>query len=226
MLNSILTLFDASGAVTIAGLLLCTLSSLLLGTAAALLYLYRNSATKGFVVTLAVLPAVVQLVIMLVNGNLGTGVAVAGAFSLVRFRSAPGSAREILGIFLAMAIGLATGMGYLGIALLFLVVVGAAILLLTGSRFGEAGASERALKILIPESLDYTNVFDDLFAAYTTRCELIRVKTTNLGSMYELNYQLALKDPAAEKKFLDELRCRNGNLNITCARQTMGKDAL
>ena len=226
MLNSILTLFDAGGGITLPGLLLCTAASIALGLAAAAVYMYKNTYTKGFVLTLAILPAVVQLVIMLVNGNLGTGVAVAGAFSLVRFRSAAGSAREILAIFLAMALGLATGMGYLGIAALFLAVVGLVILLLAKTRFGEPQAAVRQLRVLIPENLDYTDVFDDLFTVYCEKNELERVKTTNLGSMFELQYTVTLRNPAAEKQFLDALRCRNGNLTITCARGCAGKEAL
>ena len=226
MLKNVLTLFEATGAVTLPGLLVCTLSALLLGVAAAFIYMYRNTFSKGFVLTLAILPAVVQLVIMLVNGNLGTGVAVAGAFSLVRFRSAPGSAREILGIFLAMAIGLAAGMGYLGIAVIFLSVTGAMQLLLISLRFGDTSASERSLRVVIPENLDYVHVFDDLFARYCLQTELVRVKTTNLGSMYELQYQIRLKRADEEKQLLDAIRCRNGNLNITCGHTAAGKEAL
>ena len=212
MLNSIL----AEGVITPSGLLICTLASLILGLLSAVLYMFRNTYTKGFVTALVLLPAIVQMVITLVNGNLGTGVAVMGAFSLVRFRSAPGGAREICAIFLAMALGLATGMGYIGLAQV----------LLTITSFGECSAGEKELKITIPESLDYNGVFDDLFGIYTRSCELVRVRTTNMGSLYELQYHITLRDQAEEKEFIDALRCRNGNLGITCGRMPMNKDAL
>lgn len=195
-------------------IILCTLSSLILGAAAAI-YCYKNTYTKSFVVTLALLPAMVQIVIMLVNGNLGAGVAVMGAFSLVRFRSVPGSAREIGSLFFAMALGLATGMGYLGYAVLFLLMIGIANILLYSTSFAAPKLIDRELKITIPESLDYEGVFDDLFDKYTTRHELLHVKTSNMGSLYELCYLVRLKDTGINKNFLDEIRCRNGNLNIT-----------
>lgn len=207
-------------------IILCTLSSLILGAAAAAIYCYKNTYTKSFVVTLALLPAIVQIVIMLVNGNLGAGVAVMGAFSLVRFRSVPGSAREIGSLFFAMALGLATGMGYLGYAVLFLLMIGIANILLYSTSFAAPKLIDRELKITIPESLDYEGVFDDLFDKYTTRHELLHVKTSNMGSLYELCYLVRLKDTGINKNFLDEIRCRNGNLNITCGRLSTVRDEL
>lgn len=225
MLTSIL-LTTETGAVSLSGFLLCTVCALVLGIISACIYMYRNTYSKSFVITLALLPAMVQVVIMLVNGNLGTGVAVMGAFSLVRFRSVPGSAREISAIFLAMAIGLATGMGYVGTAAIFLVVIGLAQIVLFAIGFGEQKASQKELKITIPESLDYSGIFDDLFQKYTRGAELVRVRTTNMGSLYELQYHITLKNIAAEKKFIDELRCRNGNLNISCGKVPTAKDEL
>lgn len=221
MLDSIL-----SGSLTAGTYLLCTGASLALGILGALVYMYKNTYSKGFAVTLCLLPAVVQLVILLVNGNIGAGVAVAGAFSLVRFRSAPGTAREILAIFCAMAVGLATGMGYLLVAALFLLVIGLATLALVSTHFGEASAQEKQLKITIPENLDYAGLFDAEFAAFTARAELVRVKTTNLGSLFELQYRIRLKNEMEEKRFLDALRVKNGNLNITCGRMPSGKEEL
>lgn len=221
MLNSILT-----GSITWYSLLICTGASLLFGIAAALVYMFRSSYSKSFVVTLALLPAVVQIVIMLVNGNLGTGVAVMGAFGLVRFRSAPGGAKEIGSIFLAMAIGLATGTGYIGIAAVFLVIYSLADILLTAIKFGERSPLEKELKITIPESLDYNGIFDDLFKEYTKKAELVRVKTTNMGSLYELTYNIVVSDISREKEFIDKIRCRNGNLNIVCGRVPVGKEEL
>ena len=215
MLNSILTETVSSG-ITLPQLVICTLSSLGLGLALAFLHTYRNTSSRNFVMTLAILPAVVQAVIMLVNGNLGTGVAVMGAFGLVRFRSAPGNAREIGSVFLAMAIGLATGMGYLGIAVFLLIIIGAAILVL----------AQKELKVTIPENLDYAGIFDDLFEKYTKRAVLMKVRTTNMGSLYELCYRIELKKEEEEKAMLDDIRCRNGNLTIVCGRIAENREEL
>lgn len=212
--------------ITAAGFFACTLASLILGALIAGMSMIRSRYSKSFLITLATLPAIVQVVIMLVNGNVGTGVAVMGAFSLVRFRSVPGSAKEITNLFLAMAVGLATGMGYIGIAAVLTVLLCGLQVLYTLLRVGEPRKTEKLLKITIPENLDYTGVFDDLFAAYTTGAQLLRVKTTNLGSLFQLHYRITLRDPAKEKAFLDELRCRNGNLDILLGRMdAMGEDS-
>ena len=173
--------------ITLIAFAACMAVSLALGFGIAFLCMYKTRYTQSFVVTLAIIPAVVQMVIMLVNGNIGAGVAVAGAFSLVRFRSAPGSAREIGMIFLAMAIGLATGMGYVVLAVLFFVVMAAFVLALSTLRFGAGNEQERELKITIPENLDYEGLFDDLFETYTRSARLERVKTSNMGTLYELD---------------------------------------
>ena len=162
---------------------------------------------------------------MMVNGNIGAGVAVAGAFGLIRFRSAPGSAKEISLVFLATAIGLATGMGYVWVAAAFFVILTLFYLLLMKAGFGAGAADERELKITITESLDYDGLFDDLFEKYTRRTELTRVKTTNMGTLYELSYTVVLNDPGTTKAFLDELRTRNGNLTIVCGKPVL-KEAL
>ncbi len=223
MLESI---FPSSGSLPLGGLLIATLISLAMGLGVAWLYMYKNEYNRSFVLTLALLPAMVQVVILLVNGSVGTGVAVLGAFSLVRFRSIPGGAREIGSIFFAMALGLATGMGYIFVAVLFLLVVGGASLLLTLSPFGQHKEELKELKITIPENLEYEGMFDDLFSAYTDKAELIRVKTTNMGSLFELCYHVALKQPGIQKEFLDQLRTRNGNLAIGCGRLPTAKDEL
>lgn len=214
MLNSIL-----GTELTLTSFLICSGISLLLGVGTALVAGYRSRSTQSLAVTLAILPAVVQAVIMLVNGSIGAGIAVAGAFSLVRFRSAPGTAREIAAIFLAMAIGLATGMGYVGLAVLLFLILAGAMLVLTVLRFGQKEDAGRILKITIPEDLDYDELFDDLFERYTTAHTLEKVKTTNMGTLYELRYRITLRQEPVPKVFLDELRCRNGNLNITCCRE-------
>lgn len=200
--------------------LLCLAVSLVLGLIMAAAYRWKNEHTKSFLITIALLPAVVCVVIMMVNGNIGAGVAVAGAFSLVRFRSAPGSAKEIVTIFLAMGAGLIAGMGYLGFAGLFTVIMCIVFLLYNFwvNRSADAQKTEKVMKITIPEDLDYTNVFDDIFEEYTSKNELIAVKTTNMGSMFRLTYNITLRDAAKEKQMIDRIRERNGNLEITVSR--------
>ena len=206
--------------------LICLAAALVLGVVVACVYMYRNVYSKSFVVTLALLPAIVQTVILLVNGNLGVGVAVMGTFSLVRFRSIPGTAREIAAVFFAMAVGLATGMGFVFYAAVFTLVIGAAMIVYNISKFGEGNGNRRTLKVVIPEDLDYAGIFDDLFAEYTREATLERVQSTNLGSLFELKYTITLKDSSKEKELLDKIRQRNGNLNITCGRVAAGKEEL
>lgn len=204
--------------ITLSVFAICTAVSLALGIGTALVSMFKSRSSQSFAVALAVLPAVVQVVIMLVNGNIGAGVAVAGAFSLVRFRSAPGSAREIGYVFLSMAIGLATGMGYVVLAAVFFAIIAAVMLLLAATNFGNRHDSERVLKITIPENLDYDGLFDDLFEKYTKSHELVKVRTSNMGTLYELQYRIVLKSAQPPKSFIDDIRCRNGNLNIICGR--------
>ncbi|MBO7668498.1 MAG: DUF4956 domain-containing protein [Firmicutes bacterium] len=211
--------------ITIQSFLICTAVSAALGLLSALLYKYKNQATQSFMITLAILPVVVQTVIMLVSGNIGAGVAVAGAFSLVRFRSAPGSAREIAAVFTVMAIGIATGMGYIALAGILFAVIALFQLALCSANFGGGDGNERTLKITIPEDLDYEGIFDDVFAEYTKSARLDSVKTSNLGTLYELKYAITLKENSVPKAFIDELRTRNGNLNIVCGR-VQTKEAL
>lgn len=216
-------LFDTDMTAVIAPgqFLLCVAAALVLGVIIALSYTHRTRYTKSFVVTLALLPAVVCVVIMMVNGNVGAGVAVAGAFSLVRFRSVPGTAREIGMLFLAMGAGLIAGMGYLAYALLFTVVLCAAFILYSHLDLGAKKNADvyKVLTVTMPEDLDYTAVFDDIFERYTRSHELIRVKTTNMGSLFRLTYHITLSNPAREKEMIDAIRCRNGNLEIAVSRQ-------
>lgn len=226
MLSSLLV-EQTSETVTLIDLLLCTSASVLLGLLVALIHMYRNVYTKNFVITLAVLPVLVQLVIMLVNGNLGTGMAVLGAFSLIRFRSVAGGAREITSIFWSMGIGLATGMGYIGYIVIFSVITSILVIILQGTHFGENNkVAEREIKITIPEDLDYPELFDDIFEKFTYQYSMESVRTTNMGSLYELRYRLKLRDVALEKNLLDELRVRNGNLPIVSGKVATAKDEL
>ena len=207
-----------NGTITGASFMIATLCSLAIGLFIAFMYTIKSSYSRSYIITLALLPAIVQMVIMLVNGNIGAGVAVAGAFSLVRFRSAPGTGKEITSIFLAMAVGLATGMGYIGIAAIFAVIITIANLILMGSGFGSGSAEEKTLKITVPEGLDFEGIFDDIFARYTTKAELCEVKTSGMGSLYKLNYSIIMRNRASTKGMIDEMRQRNGNLEISCSR--------
>ena len=211
--NSIITsgesLTFATGAI-IAGV------ALVLGIISAFVYMYKSYCSKNFAVTLALLPPIVAMLIIMVNGNLGTGIAVVGVFSLVRFRSQPGNSREILAIMLSMAIGLACGTGYVTFAVFGAIFVCVIWLILFSTSFGSTAKKE--LKIDIPENLDYEGLFDDIFNEYTTRRELIAVKTVQMGSVYELRYQITLKRNTNEKDLLDALRARNGNLPLQIGR--------
>ena len=218
---------DLTAVISVTDFLLCLVASLVIGILMAFAYMYRTRYTKSFVVTLALLPAVVCVVIMMVNGNVGTGVAVAGAFSLVRFRSVPGTAKEICTLFLAMGAGLIAGMGYLGFALLFTAVMCIMFVLYNRLDFGTKKNSQifKTFTITIPEDLDYSGIFDDIFSEFTTSHDLVRVKSTNMGSMFKLTYNVMLRDVTREKEMIDKIRCRNGNLEIAVSKQeTVGTE--
>ncbi len=225
MFNEIFTgIFNTTTtmSITITDFFICMATSILLGIFMAKIYSFKERSSKGFVVTLALLPIAVTMVIIMVNGNIGAGVAVAGAFSLVRFRSVPGTAKEIVAIFTAMCTGLTIGMGYIGFAVLFSVVACVFALLLNTTNFGEEKEnSNRTLQITIPESLNYTNVFDDIFSKHAKKSRLVSAKTTNMGSLFKLSYEIELKDIKQEKEFVDELRTRNGNLEIVIGKQEL-----
>ncbi len=216
MLDSILNQ-AGTGMITLGlkGMLLCSIASIALGIVIAATYMICSEKySKNFVITLTVLPILVMSVIMMVNGNLGTGVAIVGAFSLIRFRSIPGTSKEIGTIFFAMATGLATGMGYIGFAAIITVLVGALMIVLCKTGFGDKKDETLQLKIVIPENLNFNGAFDDIFQKYTNKSKLDKVKTTNLGSMFELNYLVNLKKDADQKAMIDEIRVRNGNLTV------------
>ncbi len=212
------SIIDSTNGMTISNVVLLTVCSIIFGLLLSVTYMSKGKYTKSFAITLVILPAVVQIVIMMVNGSVGTGVAIAGAFGLVRFRSQPANAKEISVIFLAMAIGLTNAMGYLTYALFATIVFCILLFVLDHSRFGETKQRIREIKITIPESLDYTNVFDDLFAEYLKTVSLERVKTTNMGSMFELTYMAEFASETRQKEFIDAVRCRNGNLTVLVAR--------
>ncbi|MBR4394053.1 MAG: DUF4956 domain-containing protein [Oscillospiraceae bacterium] len=213
-----------AGSFSVGLYLLCLLFAGLCGAITALALSRENTASRSFLISLVVLPIIVTTVILMVNGNVGTGIAVAGAFSLVRFRSAAGKARDISAIFLVMTAGLACAAGYIAIALLFTVIASGVILLL--SRVPMSCDRFVALHITVPESVHFAGAFDDLFAQYTKTWKLTKAKTSNMGSLYKLDYLIEMKEPAAVQEFLDALRCRNGNLEIAILNDTQGGDEL
>ncbi len=219
MLTSVIeSMAQTATSMSIQEAVICMIAALVLGLVIAGVYMLTGTYSANFVVSLVVLPVLVQGVIIMVNGNLGTSVAVLGAFGLIRFRSVPGSSRDIVSIFFSMAIGLAAGMGQLGYAAILTGVVAVVLVVLHFVRFGEGKGSEQQLKIVIPENLDYTGIFDDVFREFLRSYSLTRVKTTNLGTMYELTYMIRMKDMNRQKEMIDEIRCRNGNLTIVCGR--------
>lgn len=213
MFKSILSTTTASS-LSIQTVIICWVTAIALGLVIAYVHKITSKHTTSFLLSLAILPVLVQIVIMMVNGNLGNSVAILGAFGLIRFRSMPGNAKEIVSIFWAMAIGLAIGMGQILFAICITAVVAIAIIVMNKFNFGEKEREKRNLKIVMPENLDYTTVFDDIFTKYLDQYDLEKVKTTNMGSMYEMQYEVKLKKEVNEKDFIDDIRVRNGNLTV------------
>ena len=216
MLESIL--IDTTATITMIDCLICIFVSIILGGVISFTHKYTTKTNSNFLLTLAVLPTLVQVIILLINGNLGTSLAVAGAFSLIRFRSMPGNSKEIISVFWAMAVGLALGMGYVAYSAIITVIVSILVIILSKILYKVQDMTERKLKVLIPENLDYEDVFNDIFTKYTNKNELIKVKTTNMGSMYELVFIVSIKKEMREKDFIDEIRCRNGNMLVMLER--------
>lgn len=211
MFESILS--SDSGTFSITSELICLGVALVLGTLVALTHAAEGKANKRFLTTLAIMPMLVQVVITMVNGNLGTSVAVLGTFSLIRFRSIKSNARELLSIFFVMAIGLSLGMGQVLFAVVFTVIVCLVLLITDRLPFGE-NKNLKQLKIIVPEDLDYEKMFDKIFEQYTNSHELIKSKTTNMGSLYELVYEAEMKNDASGREFMDDIRTKNGNLKV------------
>lgn len=212
MLNSIF--LSSTSSIEISSILVCSITSIILGVLIALTHKQTSNYNKNFLVTISILPLLVETIIIMVNGNLGTSVAIMGAFSLVRFRSLPGTSKEILSVFFAMTIGLATGMGHLLFALIITIIGCLGLLIFSKITLFDQNKKDKLLKITIPENLDYTEVFNDIFTKYTTKAELEQVKTINMGSMFDLTYRVSLNENINEKKFIDELRIKNGNLKV------------
>jgi len=221
MLTSI---FESSSTTDLTTILICSICSIIMGLIISFTHMKTSRYSKNFLTTIAVLPLLVQTVIIMVNGNLGTSVAILGTFSLVKFRSMPGTSKEILSVFFAMTIGLATGMGQILFAIFITVLTCIVLLILNKVKLFEKGNYEKILKITIPENLDYTTIFDELFEKYTSKCELVQVKTTNMGSMFDLTYHVMLIKGMSELDFINDLRIRNGNLKIILTHPLMESD--
>lgn len=221
MFDSIFTqAVEGSTSITLSGLLIALGTAFALGLMTSLVYIKTHKTktpSQSFAVTLIILPAVITLIILLVGNSVARAFSLAGAFSIIRFRSAPTDAKDITFVLISMAIGLAAGMGYILCAAVASVILCAASALLAVVKFGSSGSEQRLLKITVPEDVDFKNAFEDVFEKYTKRANLKRIKTADLGSLYELQYSIAMNDDAGEKEFIDELRCRNGNLNIILA---------
>lgn len=221
MLESILSATTTGTTTSLGMAFLYSVIAGALGLVISFTYMKTGKVSKNFARTLIILPILVCVVMLVVNGNLGTSVAIVGAFSLIRFRSLQGSSRDIAYIFFVMAVGLTCSVGYAVFGLAITVLVCVIQILLHVLHYGETRIEEKELRVTIPENLDYTDIFDELFASYTSMHNLNRVKTTNMGSLYELTYDIQLKDEGKEKEFLDAIRCRNGNLTVICGRKDM-----
>lgn len=222
MFNSI---FDsATTGLSITTGLICAAVALVLGVVIAITHMKTSQTTKGFLTTLATLPLLVMAVMIMINGNLGTSIAILGAFSLIRFRSIQGQAKDLLSVFFAMMVGLACGMGHILFAAVITVIAVIAILIFSYTNFLEPNQKQRVLKIVVPEDLDYEEVFDEIFAKYTSRAKLIRMKTMNMGSLYKLTYDVTMKNGVKEKDFLDEIRVKNCNLKVLLSHPCMEEE--
>lgn len=217
MLNSIFG-SSTSSSIGLTEVLISMIVAIILGFIIAIVHKKTSRYSKNFLITISLLPILVEAVMLMVNGNLGTSIAIMGAFSLVRFRSIPGTSKEILIVFFAMAVGLSCGMGQIYFAMLLTLIGSLMLIILSKVNIFEKDKTEKNLKILIPENLDYENVFDDIFRECTNKVVLEKTKTTNMGSMFELSYKVSLKENTSEKEFIDKLRTRNGNLKVALER--------
>ena len=215
-----------TGSLTLGQFLLAIGSSMVLGLILSIVFMYKNTYTKSFITALILIPAIETVVIMVVNDNIGVGLSVAGSFALIRFRSVKGNAKELAAVFMAMTIGIICGTGYVTVAAIFTLLLCVVLFLLTLTNFGQQSENERYLKITIPESLNYDEVFDPILDKYASRWELDSVKTLTLGSLFRVDYKITLKDPSSTKKMIDEIRTRNGNLEIMCGKPATNREEL
>lgn len=215
ILNSVSSTADVS--ISISNTLISVGVALILGLVISVAYMLitpKRERSGSFLMSIIILPTIVAVVILLIGGNLARAFSMAGIFTIVRFRSIPGDSKDISFVFLTMAVGLGVGLGYLTLAAVIAVIIGTAIVVIKLSKYGVSTQKEQRLRITVPEDMNYQGAFDDLFTKYTDYCAVQRVKTTNMGTLFEITYDLVMKDKNVEKEFIDALRCRNGNLTI------------
>ena len=211
---------------TLGQFLIAVIASMVLGFVVSIYYMFRNTYSKSFVPSLILIPAIECVVIIMINGNMGAGIAVAGSFALIRFRSARGSAKDLTAIFMAMAIGIICGTGYIGIAVLFTLIVCAVGMFLSFAKYGECDGKMRYLKITVPENLNYDETFEEVLDNYCSSYEIEKVKTLSLGSLFRVDYSIVMKDTSNIKAMVDDLRIRNNKLEIVCGKEAVSKEAL
>ena len=211
---------------TLGQFLIAVLASMVLGFVVSIYYMFRNTYSKSFVPSLMLIPAIECVVIIMINGNMGAGIAVAGSFALIRFRSARGSAKDLTAIFMAMAIGIICGTGYIGIAVLFTLIVCAVGMFLSFAKYGECDGKMRYLKITVPENLNYDEAFEEVLDNYCSSYEIEKVKTLSLGSLFRVDYSIVMKDTSKIKAMVDDLRIRNNKLEIVCGKEAVSKEEL
>ena len=211
---------------TLGQFLIAVLASMVLGFVVSIYYMFRNTYSKSFVPSLILIPAIECVVIIMINGNMGAGIAVAGSFALIRFRSARGSAKDLTAIFMAMTIGIICGTGYIGIAVLFTLIVCAVRMFLSFVKYGECDGQMRYLKITVPENLNYDEAFEEVLDNYCSSYEIEKVKTLSLGSLFRVDYSIVMKDTSKIKAMIDDLRIRNNNLEIVCGKEAVSKEEL
>ncbi|WP_028828683.1 DUF4956 domain-containing protein [Proteocatella sphenisci] len=218
MLDSLLSTSSAADTITLSGTITIILSSLALGLFISLIYRFterERGASASFAVTLIMLPSIIAMIILLVGNNAARALSLAGAFSIIRFRSAPGDPKDIGYIFFTLGVGLACGMGYILYGAIFAAILCAAMVILTQTGYAQKKSGSMQLKIMIPEDTDFQHLFDDIFSSYTSSFRLERIKTADFGALFELHYAVMVPDDTDQKEFIDSLRARNGNLNIT-----------
>ena len=215
-----------TGSLTLGQFMLAIVSSMIMGLILSIVFMYKNTYTKSFITALVLIPAVETVVIMLVNDHLGVGLSVAGSFALIRFRSVKGTAKELVAVFIAMTIGIICGTGYVALAGVFTLLLCFVMFILTVTDFGTENGNHRTLKITIPESLDYEDAFDEILKRYTNSYEPVSIKTLTLGSLFRIEYDIQMKDVSQVKEMIDELRTRNGNLEIMCSKPATDREEL
>lgn len=217
MLDTLLNSSAVAETITLSGTLIIMGSAVGLGLLISLVYILthkKETYSSGFTISLIMLPAIIAMIILLIGNNVARAFSLAGAFSLIRFRSAPGDSKDIMYVFFTLGIGLACGMGYIGYAALFAAILCLVMVVLTKVSFGNRRQAPMRLKVVLPEDMDYNGAFDDILKEYTISNKLTKVKTSEFGSLFELTYDVTMKATASSKEFIDKLRCKNGNLSI------------